>query len=834
MDKRLPNLLHTVFNLVAMLGLAGSLAAAPVRMFSPVGSSGFWSNPNAWQPQGLPQTGEEIEIASGKSCQVDLPVIVNNPIRIQSGAFLTIGASFTLTSGADVSVIGTGKLLVQDSDLILTGNVLVSGSLSLSGNATLVIQNRNIALPILSGMGDYRLRFTGVNSIPAGSPPLEIPNLENNGDLQVGSSLKITQALSNNGNLTFGPGASLEVLGSFLQSVGSKFNLNNQSFPLKMHISGNQRWQNAGSFFSGSQAEITLNSIADPTFLNTGVAQMNSSVFIQSGSGVIRNTGTLSFTQQQGLWFSGNEDARIESPASIELFVLQLNKTGGSVRFLGPASLIVKDQISVLAGTLDLQGNPVVLKASSTFTGKITSVWGTLTGAGQVTQEQFIPGPSAGWYFLGPVGINQTIASFSDDFQTSGPFPGASIPASADRSTLFTFDGTSLPTGALSGEVLGWRIPVGGNLETGKGYRAYLRSDFFNGRRIVDFTGPLVQGDFDFPVSYNTQGYGGGGWNFLSNPYPCPIDWNADDWTLSNMGNALYIWNGEAKQYGVFLKGSDPSEGINGVGPVIPAGQAFFVKATASNPVLTVTEAAKTAENGSFLRSSGNTIPSVRLRVATADGTADESLIRFSDRSDARFNPLEDAEKWTSGSLVELANESPEGNKCAIQTLPIPTGFGQFQVPVLLKSTLPTKLTFTFRNRDQLPGTLYLMDARSGTYTLLSEESEFNLEPNPTGEKRYFLVIHTGTGISPEVLLDKKQTYLATYSGGKVQVKVQNPSPSLATYRLLDASGKELEVVQPDLSSSSNFQFGSHTKPGIYLVQKIENGFSQTLRLAVW
>lgn len=834
MDKRLPYFLHTVFNLVATLGFSVSLLAAPVRMFSPVGSSGFWSTPTAWQPIGLPQSGEEIEIASGKTCLVDIPVVVQSPIRIQSGAYLTVGTSMTMAPGSELSVLGTGKLNVQDADFLLVGNIPVAGSIALTGSASLVVQNRSISLPAIAGTGSYRIRFTGSNTIPASSPQLELPYLDNTGDLLIGSSIKVTDQLSNTGNLRFDQTASLELLGTFLQSNGAKFNVENRSIPIKMHISGNHRWQNGGSFFSGSQAEITLNTISDPAFLNTGISQMNSSVFIQSGSGVVRNTGTLVFTQQHGLWFSGNEDARIESPASLELFVLQINKTGGSVRFLGPAPLIVKDQISVLAGTLDLQGNPVVLKASAQFTGKITSVWGTITGAGLVTQEQFIAGPSAGWYFLGPIGINQTIASLSDDFQTIGPFPGATISASPDRSTLFSFDGASDPTGSLTGEILGWRIPVSGNLESGKGYRAYLRADFFSGRRVMDFTGPLVQGDFTFPVTYNAQGYGGGGWNFLSNPYPCPIDWNADEWTLTNMSNALYIWNGHANQYGVFLKGMDPSEGINGVGPIIPAGQAFFVKATAPNPVLTVTEAAKTAENGRFLRSSTLTIPSIRLRVEATNGTADESLIRFSDRADAQFDPLEDAEKWTSGSLVDLANESPEGNKCAIQTLPIPTGFGQFQVPVLLKSTLPTKLTFTFRNRDQLPGTLYLMDARSGSYSVLSEESELNLEPNPTGERRYFLIIHTGTGVSPEVLLNKKQTFFATYSAGKVQVRSENSTPSSATFRLLDASGKALESVHSVHASNTEFEFSTPTKPGIYLVQKIENGHTQTLRLAVW
>ena len=832
MDKRLPIILHTVFNLFVMLGLVSLVHAAPVRVFSPVGSGGVWSNPNSWQPFGTPLPDEEIEIAAGKSCQADGPLSIHTPIRVLSGASLTVGAPFTVTAGGQISIFGTGKLNVQESDLRLVGNIVVSGTIGLSNNAYVTIQDRSIPVPFISGAGNFGLRFKGTNSI-SGIALLEIPNLENNGDLFLDGPVKVTHQLANTGNIRFGSASSLEVNGSFLQSTGAKFNIENRNFPLKMQLSGSQRWLNAGSFFSGSQGEITLNTVFEPAFLNTGVAQMSSSIFIQSGSGVLRNTGTLVFSQNQGLWFSGNEDFRIESPSSIELFILQVNKTAGGVRFIGPAPLIVKDQISVLAGELDLQGNPVVLKAGALFTGKITSIWGNLTGAGLVTQEQFIPGPSAGWYFVGPVGLNQTVASISDDFQTSGPFTGATIPAGADRSTLFTFDGANEPTGALAGEVLGWRIPLNGNLETGRGYRAYIRSDFFTGRRIMDFTGFLVKGDFNFPITFNSQGYGGGGWNFLSNPYPCPLDWNSDEWTRSDMSNALYIWNGEANQYGVFLKGSDPGDGINGVGPVIRAGQSFFVKATGINPVLKATEAAKTSENGAFLRTTVQSIPSLRFKAHSSDGNRDETLIRFSNYSNQNFDPMEDAEKWTASNF-QIANESKDGIKCAIQTIPIPTGFGLVQIPIHLKSTQETTLLPVFRNRDLLPGTLYLADSKTGDYQILTDSVEITLPPNPTGEKRYNLVLNSGTGVESSFSAENHSRFALRSAGQKIEIDAFHPKSARVKFHLLDATGKQLEEIQTSLSGSMAFQFSSVLKPGVYLVQKTENSQVQTLRQVIW
>ncbi|MDQ2769713.1 MAG: hypothetical protein M3Y54_04345, partial [Bacteroidota bacterium] len=132
-----------------------------------------------------------------------------------------------------------------------------------------------------------------------------------------------------------------------------------------------------------------------------------------------------------------------------------------------------------------------------------------------------------------------------------------------------------------------------------------------------------------------------GGWYFLGNPYAAPLNWNsltADSSRFSGLNTALYVFKSSGRYSGTFasyLPGARgaPGLGVNGGGPVLPIGQAFFVRAdsiyhsgslTFSLDDLLANPAAPNVQRGSDTR------PRLLLTLRDAAGTqAHQTLVYF-------------------------------------------------------------------------------------------------------------------------------------------------------------------------------------------------------------
>jgi len=234
-----------------------------------------------------------------------------------------------------------------------------------------------------------------------------------------------------------------------------------------------------------------------------------------------------------------------------------------------------------------------------------------------------VPGPE-GWRFIGTPIQNQNISHWRDDFRIT-------------QFSLFLFnEGGTLN---VSPQVNGWeRAAVAG--QVGKGYRAYM-SDL---PRTFDNRGPITKGFFPFPITFSPAGYGGGGWNFLANPYPCEVNW-LDFNRTGGVGESIYIFN--KTSYGSYSAGS--MIGTNGVTNVIAQGQGFFVKASSAG-TLSATELVKfeNPQAHSFLRTTSNTYPVLKffLKNMTQEPEIDEMAISFRDDATDGYDGRFDAHKF--------------------------------------------------------------------------------------------------------------------------------------------------------------------------------------------
>jgi hypothetical protein len=150
------------------------------------------------------------------------------------------------------------------------------------------------------------------------------------------------------------------------------------------------------------------------------------------------------------------------------------------------------------------------------------------------------------------------------------------------------------------------------------------------------------------------------GYNFVGNPYPSAVDWNATGWTKTSLvTNTLYEWNGTT--YATY----NGTIGSNGGTQYIPAAQGFFVEASGAG-TLGVSNAVRTHSLQPFFKS--DEIPQNLLSLTISNGEVnDETIIYFNENATSELDYNYDAHKF-------LAPASPQaytmlgGEQMAINT----------------------------------------------------------------------------------------------------------------------------------------------------------------------
>ena len=317
---------------------------------------------------------------------------------------------------------------------------------------------------------------------------------------------------------------------------------------------------------------------------------------------------------------------------------LSLNNPGGAI---ASSPVNIFGTLTLLAGNLNT-ANQLTLKSTMSKTARLAKVPEGASLTGQITMERYVPGGTAGWYFLGTPIKNQVQANWGDDFQVQPSYIFKHEEGNPDAN--------------------GW-MQASDSLKPGQGYRVFLSQSFFYGSSTFRNTGIPVIGDYNFDVSYTTTGFGGGGWNLLANPYPCEIDWHAVN--RVNIGEQVYFWNGS--KYGTY--NAAVQVGVNGAGRYIPSSQGFFVKAIGDFPVLSITESAKPSQpqNPGFYRTAVDVSNEVaRFKIHGNGNSSDEAAIRWMPNAQPYFEDQFDSEKISNPEL-NIFTRSSEGRRTSIQ-----------------------------------------------------------------------------------------------------------------------------------------------------------------------
>ncbi len=284
-------------------------------------------------------------------------------------------------------------------------------------------------------------------------------------------------------------------------------------------------------------------------------------------------------------------------------------------------------------GELSVAGN-FTIRSEMDGAGSAIFSPGSVTVAGETRVERLITGVSSSWHL---------ISSPVHDQEVSGVFtPVGNWPDGSGYDCYLWHEPSRT---WMNRKAETWLTANSGNLfSPGRGYLvAYEEA-----APLKTFIGTLNAGSFRIPVTNS----GSGSYartNLVGNPYPSAIDWKSasgfdksDLQEDENGGHAIYIYNHDAGNYGVYSDAMIGDEGTNGAGRYIPPAQGFFVIARQGSlgPGLLVSDPCRVHHSHHWMKKSDGSNWRFRITRKGSRGR-DEIMVEF-----GHLSLLKGLEKW--------------------------------------------------------------------------------------------------------------------------------------------------------------------------------------------
>ncbi|RTQ53453.1 T9SS type A sorting domain-containing protein [Hymenobacter gummosus] len=352
-----------------------------------------------------------------------------------------------------------------------------------------------------------------------------------------------------------------------------------------------------------------------------------------------------------------------------------------------------------------------------------------------VIQRSINPGlnPGAGYRHLSAPVQGATVASLTTAGFTpvvNPAYNSTAVPGSVTPfPTVFGYVQARLassPATGLSSFDKGWESPVtlSSPLEIGRGYTVNLPAS-----SVLSFRGTPNLGDVALALARGTDAESG--WQLLGNPFPSPLDWRQVT-IPTGLDGAVCVYQSTGQYTGRYRSY------INGVGnPVLPLGQAFFVRVSQPGSVvnLTLPRSARLTQFGQEapLQRGVETRPLVQLTLGAAGSAADETYVYFEAGATAGVDAGYDALKLQPGAAGMPALWSlAAGAEQAINGLPALTS----RTVVPLGLLLPQAGSYSLEAAQLLnlaAARVYLHDAQTGQLIDLRRQPRYAFTAGTAG-----------------------------------------------------------------------------------------------------
>lgn len=792
-------------------------------------ADGSWDNIATWETSPdlsswsnateVPTASNSLSISVGHSVTIsDFTGDSNSDVEFDN---MTIAAGGTMTMSIDA------KVEIKDAagtDFTVNGTLIdnASGSVGLqfeTGSTWVLGANGTIIKTDDSSVANYRDFYSGgISNIPASANWIFRYNGESLSVATVGMYFPNLTIESINGSHQMNAfdehfkgstdyctvKGNLDIGGTTSNSTNniSVYNQNTNSTP--MIILGNLIVRQYSTLSNENGYAI-----GD---IGTGF-RVEGDVTIETNASFDINTSTTGV-----LDFAGSSEQTISGDGTFDIYDMNVAKSSNKVILNRNVETVVNNDLDISGGTLEIAAGKeltinnelkntvgasgLVIKSDASGTASIIQEIGNVPA----TVERYLTG--ANWHLVMPT------TSGNSDYGADWFYSYYEI--TDDYWNTTTIFGTS-----------GWTQVATASQTEGFIYKKSTdQTCSFSG-------GNLTAIDHDFNITYTTNGHSGTvavddlgnidwtyflGWNLIGNPYASAIEWasmpNDDD-----IENGVYFWDGVKYQY--YLKsGTAYSIGVNysvtGANSVIPAGQAFFVKAkTGGNGQITIPENIRIHDNQTFWKNENNEIVPNLLRMNIEQNEyTDETVVwnceESTDSHDADNDLLKRFSMDNSKPQIYTTNPS-KTFLFALNSFPEIGENKQIPIGVKIGTTGEHIINCTENNFDNI--NIYLEDTEldkiidlnnTTSYTFYAEEGVFN--------SRFVLHFSLSemSSISDEDIVSNVNIY-PNPSIGAINVHILNID-EVSIIKIISATGKILLQKETDNNLTSiditNYQDG--------------------------
>ncbi|MES2560956.1 MAG: T9SS type A sorting domain-containing protein [Bacteroidota bacterium] len=793
--------------------------------------------------------------------------------------------NLTISNTSGIQTVND-NLVVNNTLTTTTGGTLNMGTRTLSGNLTTITNNGTIqisntsATPVAAaktwgGSGTVQYAVTGGGQTVVEGTYYNLTSSNSSGTNTASGNLVV------NGTLTTTTGGILSLntytLSGTLNTItnnGRVRTANTSASPL----TAGKTWNGTVEYSAGSGAQTIANGTYNNLLMSnsSGTQSLNGPTTVGGtmtfsggkltiGSNTLNINGTLSgHSATASLVANGSSNLVIGGSGALgaNLFFDQTNP-GTSNRLnditynrasqtitLGNALQVI-GTVTPTAGTF-ATGNLLTLTSTATATARIAAGSGSYI-TGNLTAERYIPSVARRFRFMASPVSGSTLADWKNEIYITGA-GGATNgfdPTATNAPSVYYYD-ESIPG---DNNTNGWVAATNTNLALtpGKGFRVFIRGDRSDPNVLTGTTGtqaavtmnvinPVNTGNVTMPVSFTSSGNASyDGWSFVGNPYPSPIDWNAfhdagrtgsafdySGTDYAHLDAVIYIYDPAVNGYTSFnaFSGAHTGSMTNGV---IPSGGAFWVKAAAVSPAMTMKEVYKTgtASTGAVFKTQEQDQFTIKLLSSVDEKLYDEAAIKYVTEATGGFDAYDIRKMF--GAEVNIASVGTDGSILSANYKP----FNGKSDTIMLSMGVAKSgaYTFEFSNTSLLVSgvPVYLIDAFTQTVVDLTTTSTYTFsidKDNATSLAKGRFVIVVGDLIPVETFMNEVMpatlfSVYPTLTKGKVTISNSNQglSDQNVTVTITDMTGKKMEKMQlPQWNSHQLVLDLGDYKSGAYII----------------